>query len=255
MKKQILVLCVVLTCIAFTTDVQKRMVRENGYDIECYISTKKLNNYSSDKTYYWFKSGGVHQSLANAGGNVLHDSYLKYYRSNQLAEQGAFDYGLKTGIWKYWDENGQLLLLEHWHNGYKQGKCITYSTNGDMVLAGTYRHNIKVGRWINYKTKDTTYHAKDTIYTEKPKLMLLSILRKKDSIEKAEIKFNRIAKRKFDSIEKVKIKQERIVKKRNDSIERAKNKQERLTKKRLDSIEKARGNKKSFIKRLFKKKG
>ena len=49
--------------------------------------------------YYWFKSGEIHQSISSSGGFVLHKNYLKYFKSNQLAEEGAFSYGLKDGEW------------------------------------------------------------------------------------------------------------------------------------------------------------
>ena len=262
MKKYIIMLLMVVMCLAFTTDLQKRTVREKGFDIECYISLKKLKSYDDDKIYYWFKSGGIHQSLSNIGGDVLHDSYLKYYRSNQIAEQGIFNYGLKTGVWRDWNEAGQLVLQEQWNNGYKHGKSISYNTNGDLKLKGDYKNNIKVGRWINYKTKDTVYYKKDAVFKEKPQGFIKRFLRKKDSTEKVQIKHDRLIIKRTDSLERVKIKFKRKLKKKNDSIKRGQNKLNKSIKKKQDSIKKI--NKRlntsikndtiGFFKRLFKKK-
>ena len=249
MKKGIIVLLTATLCFAFTTDVQKRMVREKGFDIECYISLKKLNSFNEDKVYFWFKSGEIHQSLSNIGGYVLHSSFLKYYRGNQLAEKGTFDFGLKTGVWESWYENGKLKLQEQWTDGYKDGEVSTYDADGHLVLKGKYRNNLKVGRWINYKTKDTTYYKKDFKLKEKPESLLHHILKRKDSVEKVQIKINRARKKKSDSIKRVKNKMSKEVKKRNDSINRANKKQIRST-----TQGKTKNTSKSFFKKLFKKK-
>ncbi|PIA78148.1 hypothetical protein BFR04_07925 [Gaetbulibacter sp. 4G1] len=255
MRKLTIFLLIAIVCFAFTTDVQKRTVRENGFDVECYISLKKLKTYDADKIYYWFKSGGIHQSLGNVGGNVLHNLHLKYYRSNQLAEKGNFSYGLKTGAWKTWYKNGQLKVNQEWVYGYKNGDFKTYDSLGNLIIKGKYKNNLKDGYWIDFIKKDTTYHKNNFEFKERPKTLVERILRKKDSIEKVQIKLDRKTKRRNDSIKRVKLKLKRFNKKRSDSIKRVHNKAMKLKKKKTDSIEKSLGNKtkKGFFKRLFKK--
>ncbi|MDO5971365.1 hypothetical protein Q4Q35_16280 [Flavivirga aquimarina] len=268
MKKHVLGFVLVALCLAFTVELQKRTIRENGYDIKCYIALKKINNFDVDKTYYWYKSGGIHKSVANIGGEVLHNEYLKYYRSNQLAEQGTYNYGLKNGLWKSWYENGQLSTLEHWNNGYLDGKIANYDSSGSITLKGEYNNNLKVGTWINYKTKDTSYYKKDLKFEEKPKNLLQRVLYKKDSIEKAQIKLEKVIKRRNDSIGKVKAKLKKKNEKRKDSIKRVTAKHNRKLKKQNDSIQRANKKKNKsveektnsntkddgFFKTLFKKK-
>ena len=262
MKKLVIVLVTCTVCFAFNSDLQKRIVRENGFDTECYISSKKLNRFDAEKIYFWFKSGGIHQSLGNVGGSVLHESYQKYYRSNQLAEKGTFVYGLKTGNWKIWNENGQLVLEEYWNEGLRDGKSISYDAHGKLAVIGNYRNNVKVGRWINYKTKDTTYHKKDTIYTEKPRSVVYEFLRKKDSLEKAQIKHGRLLERRDDSLKRAKIKSKKRYLKRQDSIQKSQKKLDRRLEKVKDSINRVnkkqkratqQNNGKGFLKKLFKK--
>ncbi|WP_308993705.1 hypothetical protein QLS71_008015 [Mariniflexile litorale] len=253
MKKEIFILFVVFLCFSFSSDVQKRIVRDGEFDIECYISTKKIIYLNNKKLYYWYKSGEIHFSQSNVGGSVLHNEYLKYYRSNQLAEKGVFNYGLKTDVWKSWHENGQLKEREIWNNGFLNGEYTSYNSDGDLVLKGRYRNNFKVGYWINYKTKDTSYYKKDFKFDEKPKNLVQRLLRKKDSTEKVQIKFDKINKKRVDSIQKEKLKRGRLIKKRNDSIRKAQEKINRLNQKTLDSIEKTKKVDKGFFNKLFKR--
>ncbi|MEW4923104.1 hypothetical protein [Algibacter sp. 2305UL17-15] len=253
LRKSIIFIFTIGVCFAFTIDVQKRMVRENGFDIECYISLKKSKNFDNNKIYYWFKSGRIHSSLANAGGYVLHNSCSKYYRSNQIAEQGAFNYGLKDGVWKSWYENGQLQLQEFWKAGYKDGKSTVYDSEGKIISVGDYRNNLKTGRWINYKTKDTTYHKNNSTYTERPLGLIERVLRKRDSLEKVQIKLDKIFKRKTDSLKRLKIKFDRKIKKQNDSIKKQKKKLNKIAQKKLDSINKHKNTEDGFFKKLFQK--
>lgn len=253
MKKGILISLMALLCFSFASDLQKRIVRQDGFDIECYIAMKELNSFKTNKTYYWYKAGEIHHSQSNIGGSVLHDSYTKYYRSNQLAEKGDFNFGLKTGIWKSWHENGQLKEKEYWDNGYRVGTYYGYDVNGDLILKGNYRKSKKVGRWINYATKDTLFYKKGKGFDEKPRSLIEKLLRKRDSVEKATIKFEKINKRKTDSINKVKLKRNRLLKKEKDSTAKAQEKFRKLNQKTLDSIDKIRNPKQSFLDKWFKK--
>lgn len=227
------------------------MVRENGFDIECYISLNKIKNFQAFKTYYWFKSGRIHSSLGNAGGYVLHQSCSKYYRSNQIAEKGFFNKGLKDGVWESWYENGQLQLQEFWKDGYRDGLSSAYDSEGEIIFTGDYSNNLKTGRWINYKAKDTTYHKNDSIYVEKPLGLIMRVLRKRDSLEKVQIKLDKINKTQTDSLKRLKLKFDRKIKRRNDSIKKTQKKINKIAKKKLDSINKSKDNEGGFFNKLF----
>ena len=147
------------------SDLQKKLVRQNGYNIECFTSTKQKKADHS-KMYYWFKAGKVHNSESSIGGLLLHNAYSKYYRSNQLAEKGAFNYGLKNDLWTSWFENGLVNEQYNWKNGHKQGDYILNDEDGILVTKGYYKNNLKHGVWINYKTKDTVSYKLGNI---KPK--------------------------------------------------------------------------------------
>ena len=172
--------------------------------------------------YYWFKSGEIHNAVSAAGGLVLHKTYLKYYKSNQLAEQGSFNYGLKTGYWKTWYNNGQLKTLETWINGYKQGACKAYDSLGHIVKEGAYRNNKKSGYWVDHVKHDTLFYKKDAALSKRPKNLLNRLFDKKNPKAKKQIKQDKKVKRKQDSIARFKLKLNRQIKKRKDSIARAK---------------------------------
>jgi hypothetical protein len=226
----------VLVCVLFlsiTSDLQKKFIRNGDYDIECYVSLKNIKYHEDNKMYYWFKANEIHKSLSSSGGFVLHDSYKMFYRTNQLAEEGTFVYGLKDGVWKDWHENGNLRTEASWKNGFKNGKYTSYDIFGNLESKGTYRNDLKTGRWINYKTKDTVNFKKNEIVVKKPD-------DGKDSF------FKRLF-TKRDSIQKVQYKLERQTKKKNDSIEKALNK-------RKKEVEKKKDTTLGFFKKLFRKK-
>ncbi len=152
-------------------EVQKKVLRSGQYDIECYVSLKEGPSFKEDKLYHWFKSGEIHTSRYGAGGPVLHKTYSKFHKSNQLVEQGDFFYGLKDGVWKTWSRDGQLKKTLEWHKGEKSGDFVSYDSSGNIIEKGRFRKNQKIGTWVNLKTKDTIVYKKGEVFVkeEKPK--------------------------------------------------------------------------------------
>lgn len=184
MVRKIWIMLLGLTCFAFTGDLQKRIVRERDFTIECYISMKEVANYEPLKTYYWYKSGQIHRLENDTGGPVLHAEYMKYNKANQVVEKGKFDYGLKTGTWKTWFDNGNLQSCYRWKNGFKQGDFCLLDSLGNLQQTGTYKKNLRSGTWIDHRTKDTTYYKRDQPLKEKPKRFYERIFKKRDSAKK-----------------------------------------------------------------------
>ncbi|WP_299883460.1 hypothetical protein [uncultured Lacinutrix sp.] len=151
------------TLFSVNNDLQKKVIRDGDHDIECYVSLKKIKSFDSDKMYYWYKSAAVHHSMSSAGGYVLHSSFTKFYKSNQLAEQGNFNLGLKNGVWQTWYENGQLKERQEWKNGQKHGDFISRDSLGNILEKGNFKHNKKAGSWVNTKTKDTVFYKKGAV--------------------------------------------------------------------------------------------
>lgn len=155
--------------LAFLIVPQKRIINTHDFDYEFYISSEKIKKPKIEKTYFWYKTGEIHQSTADIGGSVLVDTYVKYYKSKQLAEKGIFDNGLKDGIWKNWHKNGKLSKIEKWKNGFRHGDFITYTENGEKILEGKYKNHKKHGAWIDYVSKDTLVYKKGVVIPKKQK--------------------------------------------------------------------------------------
>lgn len=210
--------------VSLNSDTQRKRIRQGDYDIVCYVYIEPLEKFNKKKEYFWFKSGEVHNSFAQAGGLVLHEDYKKYYRSKQLAEHGRFYYGLKDGEWRDWYENGKLKTVTNWANGYKSGYYAKYDENGNIETLGTYKKNRKANRWINYKTADTTYFKNDSIYSEKPESktskFFSRLFEKRDSLKVAKKRMERLERRQQDSIKRDLKRKERQEKRRQDSIQK-----------------------------------
>lgn len=148
---------------------QKRIINDQDYDYEFFITRKKIKKPSFGKTYYWYKSRQIHTSVSDIGGALLTGEYHKYYKSKQLAEKGTFSKGLKDGIWKNWQENGNLTKVERWKKGTLHGLCTTYNLKGEKVSEGKFKNGRKHGTWIDYITKDTIRYKKGKILPKKLK--------------------------------------------------------------------------------------
>lgn len=152
-------------------EVQKKVLRNGDYDIECYVSLKEGPSFKEDKLYHWYKSGEIHTSRYGAGGSVLHKTYSKFYKTNQLVEQGEFFYGLKNGIWKTWFGSGQLKETTEWYKGERTGHYVSYDSLGTVIEKGRFKKNRRTGTWVNLQTKDTIVYKKGDVFVkeEKPK--------------------------------------------------------------------------------------
>lgn len=148
---------------------QKRIIHDQYFDYEFYISQEKVKNPKADRTYFWYRSGEIHQSVAAIGGDLLVDDYQKFYKTKQLAEKGNFSDGLKHGTWQNWFENGTLQQVKEWKKGIPHGKFTLYTTNGNKIEEGNYKNGQKHGIWINYIQKDTLQYSSGKIIPEKVK--------------------------------------------------------------------------------------
>ena len=205
-------------------EIQKKIFRQDGYDIECFVYIKEVEKFHPEKLYYWYRSQELHQSIGQSGGEVLHQQFKKFDRNNQLVEEGSFDYGLKNEKWKEWYSNGALKKVINYRDGYKDGEEITFNSEGRRISIGKYSKNRKIGRWINYISGDTLYYKKDSIYESKPTTKVGRLIRKlfqeRDSIEIVKRKMEKLQRKKADSLERAIQKEIRIKKKKEKSKEK-----------------------------------
>lgn len=125
--------------LAFSQEARElRHVTTPLYYADFYIEleSKKIK-YADTLYYYWFKSQALHSSQGYAAGYLLNGPFIQYYASGQLAEQGEFELGLKTGEWKSWYESGQLEAVQHYEEGILNGPFFRYNEEGKLVASGT----------------------------------------------------------------------------------------------------------------------
>lgn len=154
---------------SFKDPFQIKRISDENYRYEFYV-TEKIIKPKTNKPYYWFKGGAVHYAESGIGGMLLDGNFTKAYHSNNLAEQGLFKVGLKTGLWKTWHPNGKIATLQFWKKGEKQGKYSQFTVDGNLIEKGKFNNDKKQGIWINYASQDTITYKKGLEIVKKVKL-------------------------------------------------------------------------------------
>ncbi len=118
--KLILTLITLLPLFFFGQEKTRRIpiLLENGLKAVVEVdNTNKKIKPKAEYTYFWFKSKSILSTEGAYQGDLLHGVYQENYLSKQLKTKGSFKYGLKNGIWRYWNEKGELLKQEKWKKG------------------------------------------------------------------------------------------------------------------------------------------
>jgi len=186
---------------SFSETSLKKRISDADFRYEFYTTNKAINP-ERDRQYFWFKGGAIHNSEYGMAGELLHSQFQKFYHSNQLAEAGKYNNGLKEGNWKSWFKNGVLQSNVYWSEGQKDGSYYAYDETGFLIEFGKFKNNKKHGRWINYISKDTLKYRegkvvlkkikeKDTIQKNKPGFFK-RIFSKKDTLQSKQRKADKV---------------------------------------------------------------
>ncbi len=127
--------------------VLKRIISDSDHTQEFYIKLEQPKKFKTDRTYHWFRSGKIHTSVGDVGGQVLHETYVKFDVNRNLLQKGDFDDGLKNGLWKTWATDGNLIKAIEYKQGILNGTHITYTEDGAKQQEGTYRNGLRAGVW------------------------------------------------------------------------------------------------------------
>ncbi|HEY9000690.1 MAG TPA: hypothetical protein VIM89_05020 [Mucilaginibacter sp.] len=84
---------------------------EPGFTV---MSAKPLLNY------YWYSANDIHCTQGGYSGKLLNGTYIEYYPDKNLKEQGSFKKGLKSGVWKKWNNDGTLASVTTWKRGLQR---------------------------------------------------------------------------------------------------------------------------------------
>jgi antitoxin component YwqK of YwqJK toxin-antitoxin module len=213
---------ITLLFMSFSDPYTIKRISDANFRYEFYTTSKTIKP-KENKIYYWFKGGLIHNTQSGMTGELLQDKFVKMYHSNQLAEQGTFKKGLKTGLWKTWYPSGVLETTQKWSNGLQTGTFFRFNENGLVIEKGNFKKGKKHGVWIDYIKKDTVVYKRGVVFVKEIK---------PSKVEKAKIKEE---KQKIKSVKK-----EARIKKR--------------TSKKLETTSETEPKKEGFFKRLFGKK-
>jgi len=79
----------------------------------------KKDKVIDSKKYYWYNGDSILITKGGISGRVLDGLYTEYFPNKNLREKGEFVGGLKSGTWRYWNDEGELLATEKWKKGQK----------------------------------------------------------------------------------------------------------------------------------------
>lgn len=157
----------------------KVVVNQVDRSIIAYVKPVKQISMDTDKRYYWFSTNQINSTQGGYSGKLLNGSYQEFYMNKQLKETGYLEKGLKSGIWKSWDEAGKLKDDYTWKSGSRNGIYHKFDSTGKVMETGVYKNNLLNGKQKTY----TAAGVKELLYkkgqiTERKKLRMPKFMRK-----------------------------------------------------------------------------
>ncbi len=155
-----------------------------------YIKKIHIWEYKTEKEeILWYEDGKIYRK-AEKNGELYHGKYEQYFKNGKISQEGIYENGYRTGIWKYYFFDGKIYLILEYktspvnekifypnsiygnENGnYKRfypdgqleeegtylagkyhGKRIQYYRNGNIRMIGYYNQGIKKGEWIIFNS-------------------------------------------------------------------------------------------------------
>lgn len=80
-------------------------------------------------------------------GVDYHGPYLRRYSSSQIAEQGSYANGQRSGQWHRWYPTGQLKEVTNYEAGEPSGQHLSLFPNGAVQAVGRYVGGKQDGLW------------------------------------------------------------------------------------------------------------
>src|SRR6185437_6479340 len=108
-----------------------------------------------DRTYYWFHSDTILNTVGGYDGRLLDGSYTVFYPDKNLAEAGEFADGLPNGEWRAWYPGGMIKSIVHWRTGLRIGTFTEFDRNGSKFREGNYRNDELSGKIREYSSDGT----------------------------------------------------------------------------------------------------
>ncbi|KAB2859601.1 MAG: hypothetical protein F9K09_01395 [Flavobacteriales bacterium] len=122
--------------------------------------------------YYWYYNNNIKFNQGDYKGKLLDGDYQVITKNGNLIRKGQFKTGYKVGVWKDWNTKGELLLVQQWNNGQKNGSCQKYF-DGKLIEEGNYNNNKLNGSYKKFNNdtliekgiyKNDLLHGKQVVY-------------------------------------------------------------------------------------------
>ena len=97
----------------------------------------------------WYEDG----TLANSFGYINdkpNGKCLKKFANGEKQIEIMYNYGIKSGIEKEWNENGIPVYENNWKDGLKDGAQIIWAGNGLILSKHRYSKGMLHGEYIDY---------------------------------------------------------------------------------------------------------
>lgn len=163
MRKLLLLVLITLCCNVYAQkhdmDSQTRLVivNQDDKDIHCRVLIDKAELQVDLKAeYYWYQNQQIRKNRGGYSGDLLHGMYKCYDSEERLVEEGMYVYGRKEGIWKVWDDNGELIKTSSWKNGLQNGLSYQYFYDKGWIKEN-YKNNRLHGRRV-HQTVDSIHY-------------------------------------------------------------------------------------------------
>ena len=124
-----------------------------------YLSNEPSNSKKkSVSPYYWYSKNQLHQTTGDYHGKLLDGEFTQHDKGGHLKQKRYFHMGLKTSLWKTWDDQGTLLTEENYRLGQLQGSK-RYYEKGQLSKKEHYKKGRLNGPSINFPTTDSIITA------------------------------------------------------------------------------------------------
>lgn len=128
----------------------KVVVNQENRSIVAFVKPVKRISLDTDKHYYWFSPNQISRTQGGFSGKLLNGNYQEFYANKQQKESGYINKGLKDGVWKAWDEKGNLKADYTWASGRMNGVYHKYDSVGKVQETGMYKNDLLHGKQKSY---------------------------------------------------------------------------------------------------------
>ena len=153
-----------------------RINYKNGVEIFNIYLGSEQPNYKEDKEYYWYTEfSKIKSTKGGSGGNLLNGNYKFFDENGNLLINENYSMGLKNGDSKRWDEKGELTEINKYEDGisvywkyHPDGDDGWVEQIGQMLKAGWTKNSYD--KYNNLIASQKTFiDEKSTIKKEKTK--------------------------------------------------------------------------------------